>query len=307
MLEERKVYVNGEYKDFNDATVHVMSHSFARGSCIFEVLSFHATGKGPVIFRLQDHITRLFNSAKLLDMELPLSRTEFYDAVVQTIQRNELSQGMIKIVGFYPQIVFDIMPPREPLAISIIAVDPARDVENLAAPMEGGTSACISRWRKMDPQTVPIEAKAAANYLNGMVARIEAQKRGFDDTVMLDTQGFIAEGGTESIFLVTDGRLTTPALGTVLQSITRKSVLEAAEFLGIETIEERLPPELIFEADEVFFSCTPFKVLPVRKFEDRQFDNVPGPLTRKLSALMQRIVAGEEEHFNDWLFPVEPK
>jgi len=307
MLEERKVYVNGEYKDFNDATVHMMSHSFARGSCIFEVLSFHATDKGSVIFRLQDHITRLFNSAKLLDMELPLSRAELSEAVVQTIQRNGLSQGMIKIVGFFPQIVFDILPPQEQLTISIFAVDPAQDLENLTAPMEEGTTACISRWRKMDPQTVPIEAKAAANYLNGMMARKEAQKRGFNDTVMLDTQGFIAEGGTEAIFLVKDGRLATPALGTVLQSITRKSVLEAADFIGIETIEARLAPERINAADELFFTSTPFKVLPVRKFENRVFDEVPGPITLKLSALMRKIAAGEEAHFNDWLYPVEQK
>ena len=305
MLEERKVYINGEYKDFNDATVHMMSHSFARGSCIFEVLSFHESDTGPVIFRLEDHITRLFNSAKLLDMELPLSRPEFYEAVVQTIQRNGLSQGMIKIVGYFPEIAFDILPPGKQLTISIITVDPARDMENLAAPMDTGTTACISRWRKMDPQTVPIEAKAAANYLNGMVARIDAKKRGFDDTVMLDTQGFVAEGGTESIFLVTEGRLATPALGTVLQSITRKSVLEAAGFLGIETLEGRLAPERIAEADELFFTCTPFKVLPVRKFENREFNEVPGPITLKLSDLMSKIATGEEEHFKDWLYPVE--
>ena len=133
MLEERTVYVNGEYKAWKDATVHMMSHSFVRGSCIFEVLSFHATSKGPVIFRLQDHITRLFNSAKLLDMQLPLSREEIYQAVVQTIQRNDLSQGMIKIVAYYPQIAFDILPPQEQLTISIFTVDPARDLAELTA------------------------------------------------------------------------------------------------------------------------------------------------------------------------------
>jgi branched-chain amino acid aminotransferase len=253
---------------------------------------------------LQDHITRLFNSAKLLNMELPLSREDFCRAIVQTIQRNDLSQGMIKIVGYFPEIAFDIMPPGNELTISVFTVDPALDMEKLAAPVEEGTTACISRWRKMDPQTVPIEAKAAANYLNGMVARIDARKRGYNDTVMLDTQGFVAEGGTESIFLVLDGRLATPALGTVLESITRRSVLEAAEFLGIETLQARLAPERLGEADELFFTCTPFKVLPVRKFEDRVFKEVPGPISSKLSALMARIAAGEEDHFKDWLYPV---
>ena len=121
---------------------------------------------------------------------------------------------------------------------------------------------------------------------------------------MLDTRGYIAEGGTESFFIVQAGKLMTPALGTILQSITRKSILEAADFLGIETAEDLLPPELVGAADELFFACTPFKVLPVKKFEDRVFKDVPGPLTSKLASLMRRITAGEEAHFKGWLFPV---
>jgi len=305
MLEERKVYINGDYKTWHEATVHMMSHSFARGSTIFEVISLHTGRKGPVVFRLQDHVRRFFSSAAALDMEIPLAYSEIIEAVVQTIKRNDLCQGMIKIVGYFPQIAFEILPPQKRLTISIFTIDPAQDLERLKAPVEQGTSACISRWRKMDPQTVPVEAKAAANYLNGMVAKIEAQKRGFQDTVMLDTQGYLAEGGTESFFIVKGDELMTPVLGTILQSITRKSILEAADFLGIEAIEGRLPPELISEADELFFSCTPFKVLPVKRFEDRVFNEVPGPITSKLSALMNRITAGEEEHFNGWLFPIK--
>jgi branched-chain amino acid aminotransferase len=150
---------------------------------------------------------------------------------------------------------------------------------------------------------VPIEAKAAANYLNGMMARSESRKRGFENAVLLDTQGFIAEGGTESIFLVKEGRLVTPSRGTILDSITRKSILQVAEVLDIPAVEGRLSPELLYEAEEIFLSGTPIKVLPVRKVEDRVFEEVPGPLTATLQSMMDKISAGREERFRGWLFP----
>lgn len=307
MLDERIVYVNGQFVAWQEATVHTMSHSFARGSAIFEVLSLHATGSGPAVFRLQDHIERLFKTADLLDMQLPLSREQFYAAVCGTVLRNDLQEGFIKIIGYYPQIAVEIFPPTHRLDVAVFALDPARDLEGIDFPVEivkKGTTACISDWRKLDPQTVPVQAKAAANYLNGMVAYTQAQKRGFGQALMLDTQGFIAEGGTESVFLIKDGRLMTPALGTVLESITRKSILQAAQVVGVDALEARLPPALLFEADEIFFGCTPFKVLPVRQIEDRMLDTAPGPVTRKFATLMEAIAGGRDERFENWLYPV---
>jgi branched-chain amino acid aminotransferase len=254
---------------------------------------------------LDDHIERLYRTAGLLDMELPMSREAFHGAVLQTVKRNGLRKGFVKILCFYPQVAFSIFPPQKRLDASIFAVDPDQDLPGgLNFPLERGTTACISRWRKLDPETVPVEAKAAANYLNGMMAKEEARKRGFDEAIMLDTQGFVAEGGTESVFLVKGGRLMTPALGTVLASISRKSVLEIAKAFHVESAEERLRPELFFSADEIFFSGTPAKVLPVRKIEERMLEKVPGPVTQKLFATMRDIVAGKDERFRAWLFPV---
>jgi branched-chain amino acid aminotransferase len=307
MLEDRFVFINKEFVAWQKATVHMMCHSFSRGSAIFEVLSLHATLSGPAVFRLHDHVDRLFKSARLLDMQLPLSRDEFCEAVAGTVRKNSLEKGFIKIMCYYPQVAVEIYPPQKMLDVAVFALDPAVDLEGIDFPIdavEKGISACLSKWRKLDPQTVPIEAKAAANYLNGMVAHGDAQKRGFDQAIMLDTQGFIAEGGTESVFLVRNGRLLAPVLGTVLQSITRRSILQAAQTEGIETVEARLRPELLFEADEIFTGCTPFKVFPVRQMEDRMLGEIPGPLTRRLSALMKNIVAGSDERFKDWLFAV---
>ncbi|MGD2186363.1 MAG: aminotransferase class IV, partial [Desulfobacterales bacterium] len=270
MFTDRMVWLNGDYIAWENATVHIMSHSLGRGSAIFEVISFHATGRGPAVFRLRAHIDRLFRSAELLEMAIPFSREALGDAVAGTIKRNELSQGFIKIICFYPEVSFEIIPPQKQLSVSVFALDPEQDLGGLGDPFNDGTTVYVSNWRKLDPRTVPIEAKASANYLNGMVARLDAKKNGFKNAVMLDTQGFIAEGGTESTFLVKNNTLMTPATGTVLKSITRMSILEAAKHVGIECFEGQLKPELLFEAEEVFLSCTPFKVLPVRQINDRQ-------------------------------------
>ena len=305
MLTERIVYINGEFVEWNRATVHLMSHSFARGSAVFEVLSFHKTGFGPAVFRLDEHLVRLFKTVELLDMEIRITAEDLQEAVKNTIRRNGLLEGFIKIVCFYPQIAFDILPPQNQLDVSIFVLDPKQDLGGSDFHFEQGTTLGISKWRKLDPKTVPIEAKVAANYLNGMVARIEAKKRRFENAVMLDTQGFVAEGGTESVFLVRNDKLYTPFLGTILESITRKSILQAAKLSGIETSEERLSPDSLFQADEIFLSNTPYKVIPVRQIENRKFAHAPGPVTRKINDLMNKIVSGQEKRFNDWLFSVD--
>ena len=200
MLENRLVWINGDFVKWAQATVHMMSHSFARGSAIFEVISFYATASGPAVFRLHDHIARLEKSAAYLDMELPAGHEAMCRAVVETVRHNRLVQGTVKVIGYYPQFALDIQPPQKRLDLSVFAMDPAQDIKGLEFSFEKGTTAGIARWRKLGPETVPIEAKAAANYLNGMIARIDVQKRGLEDAILLDTQGFIAEGGTESIF-----------------------------------------------------------------------------------------------------------
>jgi branched-chain amino acid aminotransferase len=305
VLEKRTLYLNGDFIPWNEANVHIMSHSFGRGSAIFEVMSLHETDSGTAIFRLDEHIHRFFHTAELLDMECPLSYFALCEAVRGTVRENRLRRGAVKVIGFYPQISFEICPPEKMLDIAVFAIDPLLDLEQQSNLIDKGATACISHWRKLDPQTVPVEAKASANYLNGMLARGEARGRGFDYAIMLDTQGFVAEGGTESIFIVKEGRLLTPAAGTILRSITRKSLLEMIKVLDIESAEIRLLPEDLFRGSEIFFSGTPMKILPVSKIETWVIDEVPGPITRQLFLLMEGIVSGRDARFQDWLFPVD--
>ncbi len=259
MLKERIVYLDGTYAPWDEAKIHIMSHSVGRGSAIFEVIGFHETATGPAVFRLDEYIARFRNSAALLDMELPLSAAGLQEAVLETIRRNGLKQGIIKMMGFYPEIAFNILPPRKRFQVAIFVFDPEGDIGERAQAGQGSVTACVSRWRRLDPQTVPIEAKVAANYMNGIVARTEARNLGFDYAILLDTQGCLAEGGTESLFLVREGRLLTSSLGTILHSITRKTLIEVAESMGIGTFAGRLDPGALNEAEEIFFSGTAAK------------------------------------------------
>jgi len=304
MLEKRVVYLDGEYVPWGEAKVHIMCHSLGRGSAIFEVIGFHDTQIGPAVFRLDEHVLRFQKTAALLDMELPLPAEAISEAILETVRRNKLRQGTIKMIGYYPEVAFDILPPQKRFQIAVFVYDKQEDIADAQPLPDGGVSACLSRWCRLDPRSVPIEAKVAANYLNGIMARMEARKRGFDFAVMLDTQGFIAEGGTESVFIVHQGRLMTPSLGTILNGISRKSLLELAGQTGMPTIEGRLAPELLDEAEEIFLSCTPTKLLPVHRMGERVLAGVPGPVTRKLSERMASITAGRNEPFRRWLFPV---
>lgn len=304
MLNDRTVYLNGEFVEWEKATVHTMSHSFSRGSAIFEVMSFHRTKKGPAVFRLDKHIDRLFKTAELLSMKLPLSKEAFVEATLKTVKTNHLEEGFIKLVCYYHEIAFEILSSQESLDVCIVAVDPSLDLVGQAFAPAGTLSACICTWRKLHPETVPVEAKVAAHYINGMIARQEAKQRGFDTGVLLDTEGFIAEGSIESLFFVKDGVLTTPALGNILRGITRRSLLEAADYFDIKTAEKRGKPEALMEADEVFFSCSPEKFLPVKRIENRVIQDVPGPVTKKLIKGFERICSGENPYFKDWLFPI---
>jgi len=304
MKHHKTIFLNGRYVDWNEATVHLLSHSVSRGSAIFEVLSFYEGLQGPSIFRLDAHVARLVKTAGLLEMRLPLGEKEIARAICETIRRNSLSSGYIKVVGYYGGIAYEILPPEEDLDLAVFVIPASVDPLHQQGGSQKGFSMGLSSWRKLDPGTVPVEAKVAANYLNGMLARQEAKKKGFDYTVLLDRDGYLAEGGTESVFLVKKGRLYDAIPWGILDSITRKSVLEVAGALGLNPVEEKLPPEALEEADEIFLSGTLGKVVPIERTGNRSLAPVPGPITLRINQFMEEILAGKEKNFHHWLFPV---
>lgn len=299
MFADKKAWRNGKLIPYEEATVHLMSHSLTRGSAIFEVLGVYLTDEGPAAFRLSDHADRLVRSAELLSMQLSQNKEEIMQAVVDTVKANKVAQGYVKIVGFLGQETFTVTVSDPRLELSVFAF-----TEEEYKPKDSPKmiSACLSQWRRLHPETVPLEAKVAANYLNGMLARLDAQRRGFDLGIMLDTHGFVAEGSVESVFLIKDGTLMTPPLGRILSSITRRSILEAAPYMGIKVMERPIWPRELFEAEEIFISSTSRRVMPVYKIEDRLLGEVPGPLTRRIANFIKDICSGKEKRFKDWLY-----
>jgi branched-chain amino acid aminotransferase len=297
MNKKGKVWLNGELIPWEKATVHIMSHGFSRGSAIFEVFGVHPLNDGPAIFRLDLHLKRLFRTAAVLGMEIAQSQKELEKAVSQVVRANRIASGFVKIIAYYGQEAFATLVPDAKLDMSIFALS----IE-AALGLKGNKPirACISKWRKTHPETVPPETKAAANYLNGMLARQDAIRRGFDVGLMLDTQGFVAEGSVESVFMVKDGVLMTPPLGRVLASVSRQSVLEVARASGVTAVEAAIRSEDLRGADEIFTSSTTGKVLPVKRLDDRTL-KAPGPVSRRLMRDLDLICAGRDDRFKHWL------
>jgi branched-chain amino acid aminotransferase len=303
MFSDRKIWINGQMVAWDKAQVHLMNHSMGRGSAIFEVLCVHPAVEGGAVFRLKRHVARFFNSARLLHLRVDQTPEEVMGAICATIGANAISNGIIKLMGYYGDVAISIKPPDAPLDLAVCVVDLEEDLGGLPYPVEEGTTLGISTWRKLDPRTVPVGAKAAANYLNGMMANAEVAARGFQEAVLLDAQGRIAEGPTDSIFLGHGGKLLTPALDTILASITRDTLIKLAECLDIPVHEGPIEKARLFEAEEIILSSTPTKVLPVRRMEDRELQ-VPGPLTRRLRDGVVRLLRGEIPEFAHWLTPV---
>ena len=300
MKEKGKVWLNGDLIPWEKATVPLLSHGFSRGSAIFDVFGIHEGQDGPVAFRLDRHLSRLMKSAELLGMEMAYTKEEIAEAVAKTVKANKMVRGLIKILAYWGEEAIIQLVLESKLDLAIFAIPESNEPGlGKAQPI----SACISKWRKIHPETVPVAAKACSNYLNGYLVRKDANQRGFDVGLNLGTDGFLAEGSIESVFLVKDGILKTPPLGRILSSITRMSILEAAPRAGIPVSEEAILPEALFTADEIFTCHTSIKVSPVNRFEDRVLE-APGPVTQKVMTLMQNILNHSDARFKHWFFPL---
>lgn len=297
MRDERQVWLNGKFLPWASATVPILSHSFSRASAIFEIFRIHTGPEGPAAFRMDAHLKRLMNSAGLLEMEIDFSVDTIAGAVAETVILNDIDRGVVKIMAYWGEVaVIRLLPRSKPdLAIFAIAEMPEMNLDNQVP-----VRTCISKWRKIDPKTVPVSAKACSNYLNAYLARKDAVARGFDIGIMLGTDGFVTEGSAESVFIVKDGIVKIPPLGRVLPGISRMSVLEMAKSMRLETVQEPLSMDDLYEADEMFLSHTGAKVEPVEQFEDKRLP-APGPVTHRLMEQMARILAFQDESYMQWM------
>jgi len=296
MNNDSKVWLNGKLIPWQEATVPLLSHGFSRGSAIFDVFGIHEGPDGLFAFRMDEHLKRLMKSAELLEMEIAYSTEEIIDAVTETVRANDIGRGLVKILAYWGEEAIIKLVLESKLDVAIFAVP---ESEELVMDDTSPISACISKWRKIHPETVPVAAKSCSNYLNGYLVRKDANNRGFDVGLTVGTDGFLAEGSIESVFIVKDGVLKTPPLGRVLSSITRKSILQAVPTIGIPTSEDSILPEELFTADEIFTSHSGVKVSPVARFEDRNLQ-APGPITNQVMELMNNILNMSDDRFSDW-------
>jgi branched-chain amino acid aminotransferase len=300
MNNDSKVWLNGNMIPWSEATVPLLSHGFSRGSAFFEVFGVHVGPAGPMAFRMNQHLKRLMGSAELLEMELAYSTEEIVAAVKTTVAANNLGRGLIKMLAYWGEEAIINLVLDSKLDLAIFAIPESRELKLDSA---ASISACLSKWRKIHPETVPVGAKACSNYLNGYLIRKDANNRGFDMGIALDTDGFLAEGSIESVFIVKDGVLKTPPLGRILSSITRMSILEAVPRIGIPVREGPITAEELFAADEIFTCHTGIKVEPIARFEDRELE-APGPVTKQVKQLMDGIIQFKDERFMDWFQPL---
>jgi branched-chain amino acid aminotransferase len=300
MNQDSKVWLNGDLIPWHKATAPLLSHGFSRGSAIFEVFGTHIGPHGTMAFRMDEHLKRLMKSAELLEMELAFSTEALVEAIKTTVRENQLGRGLIKILAFWGEEAVIRLVLNAPLDVAIF---PIPESPELGLDESKPISACVSKWRKIHPETVPVAAKSCANYLNGYLARKDANNRGYNVGIMLGTDGFLAEGSIESVFIVKDGVLKTPPRGRILSSITRMSILQAVPKIGISVAEHSISADELHAADEIFTAHTGIKVSPVNRFENRELQ-APGPVTKQVMTLMENILYFKDDRFIDWFQPL---
>jgi branched-chain amino acid aminotransferase len=291
--------MDGELVDWADAQVHVLTHTLHYGSGVFEGIRAYPTSRGPGVFRLTDHMARLHDSASLLLMDIPYSVQELVDATKETIRVNEVESCYIRPIAFLGYGEMGLNPLPCPVQVSI-AVWPWGTYLGDEG-VKRGVRMKISTWRRMDPNINPVAAKGTGIYINSSLAKVEALKGGYDEAILLNTNGTVSEATGENLFVVKDGVLTTPPLSAgALDGITRDTVMTIARDLGYEVREDHLLRTDLYLADEAFLTGTAAEIVPIREVDDREIGD-PGEITRKVQETYFATVHGEVEKYQDWL------
>ena len=299
-----KIWHNGRLIAWDDAKIHVLTHVVSYGSSVFEGLRCYDTESGPAIFRAPEHARRLLDSGKIYRMDLSYSVEELTTAMVDVVRANKLRSCYIRPIVLRGYGDVGVLPRNNPLETYIACWSWGKYLGDEA--LTQGVDVCISSWTRIAPNTLPALSKAGANYMNSQLIRMEAAANGYAEGIALDDAGYVSEGSGENIFVVRDGKILTPPLGaSVLPGITRDSVIKIAAQLDIPVIETIVPRELLYVADEVFFSGTAAEVTPIRSV-DRIVVGAGhrGPITEKIQRRFFDIVSGRHNDDFGWLMPV---
>ncbi len=299
MRETPKIWMNGELVDWADAKIHVGAHGLHYGSGVFEGIRCYETEDGPAVFRLTDHLKRLHNSARLLQIEVPYSVEELRTACYDLMAANGLPECYLRPLAFYGYGELGVRPTGCPVDVCVMSWPWGTYLGEGA--LEHGVRAKISSWQRIGPNVIPHVAKATGVYLNSMLAVLEASQSGYEEAILLTNEGYVADGSGENIFVVKNGSLSTPDLSSsILPGITRDSVIQIAQDLGYPVQETNLIRADLYLADEVFMCGTAAEVTPVRSVDDREIGD-PGPITRAIQEAYLDTVRGKRKQWSHWL------
>jgi len=294
-----KIWMDGQLVDWDDAKIHVLTHTLHYGSGVFEGVRAYATADGPAVFRLTDHIRRLFDSALMLMIEVPFSVEQLVEATKETVRVNNVEACYIRPLIYlgYGEMGLNPLPCQVNVSIAVWPWGTYLGEEGI----RHGVRCKVSSWRRQDPNMIPPAAKVTGLYVNSSLAKVEALKSGYDEAILLNSQGLVSECTGENIFIVKDGRIHTPPLAAgALDGITRDSVTVIARDLGYEVVESNLLRSDLYVADEAFLSGTAAEVVPIRSVDDRVIGE-PGEVTRKIQETYFAAVRGEVEAYKGWL------
>lgn len=295
-----KIWFNSELVEWRSATTHVLTHTLHYGMGVFEGVRAYETPDGPAIFRLQDHTKRLFNSAKIVGMQLPFTEEQINRAHIDVVKANNLVSCYFRPMAYYGSGKLGVAPKQDDVQVILAAW--AWGAYLGEEGMRKGIRVRVSSFTRHHPNVTMIKAKANGNYMNSIMANTEATRDGYDEAILLDAQGYVAEGSGENIFTVRDGVLYTPALDVALDGITRRSVIAIASEMGLKVVEKRLTRDELYVADEVFFTGTAAEVTPIREIDGRQIGiGERGPITAEIQQRYFDIVQGKNPKYRDWL------
>ena len=294
------IWYNGAFVPWDDARLHVMAHGLHYGTGVFEGIRSYATDDGPAVFRLDDHITRLFASAALYELEIPYSAAELTAATLELLTRNRLTRTYIRPIAFFDAHSLTLWPRECPVSVAIAAMPLGA---YLGEGLTKGVRVCISSVRRFDASAIPTTGKACGQYVNSVRAVQEALRRGFDEAIFLNQRGEVAEGSGENLFVIKGGAIVTNGEeADILPGITRASVLELASTLGLPTTVRPISIADLTSADELFFTGTAAEVTPVVDVDGRPVGTgTPGPVTLRLQQAFFDVVHGRDPRFRHWL------
>jgi len=301
MKEVGKIWMNGKLVPFKDAKVHVLTHALHYSTAVFEGIRCYNTPNGSAIFRLPEHVDRLFNSAKLYGMKIRYTKKQIIDAIIKTVKASGLKECYIRPKAYCGYGTMGLTPTLNKVDVSISCWE--WKMGESKAGKFSGAKCKISKWIRIDSRSQPMQSKCAANYSNAALARVEALKNGYDEAIMLNYSGKVAEGSAENIFIVKNGMIKTPPLDAdILNGITRDSVIQLIRSDGIKLIEKNITVNELLKADEVFMTGTAAEVKSVTKIDRTSIGKgKPGIITKTLQKSFMDIVMGKDQRFVSWL------